>query len=96
MSNLGIGTDEWVAQHEERLASQSPLKKLIARIPLWAKWGSFFLIAFLFGMFSDNQYFTFFGAIRTALANLRNRSLYNYFDRDTWIPYFTPVTATFW
>jgi branched-chain amino acid transport system permease protein len=56
MSNLGIGTDEWVAQHEERLASQSPLKKLFARIPLWAKWGSFFLIAFLFGMFSDNQY----------------------------------------
>jgi branched-chain amino acid transport system permease protein len=56
MSNLGIGTDEWVAQHEERLASQSPLKKLFDRIPLWAKWGSFFVIAFIFGALSDNQY----------------------------------------
>ena len=45
MSNLGIGTDEWVAQHEERQASRHWFEKLFAQTPLWTKWGAFFLIA---------------------------------------------------
>lgn len=56
MSNLGIGTDEWVAQHEERQASQSWLKKYFSKLPMWTRWGIFFLVAILFGAFVDNQY----------------------------------------
>ena len=56
MSNLGIGTDEWVAQHEERQASRHWFEKLFAQTPLWTKWGAFFLIAIAFGLGTDNQY----------------------------------------
>ncbi|TSA54955.1 MAG: branched-chain amino acid ABC transporter permease [Actinobacteria bacterium] len=59
-AKLGIGTDEWVAQHEERITRKKGLKgipQLVNEsIPHWARWGVLLLISCVFGAFVDNQY----------------------------------------
>ena len=59
-SALGIGTDEWVAQHEQRNARKKGIagipQLLNQSIPLWARWGVLLVLSFAFGAFVDNQY----------------------------------------
>ena len=59
-AKLGIGTDEWVAQHEERITRKKGIKgvpQLIDEsIPAWARWVALLAAAFAFGAFVDNQY----------------------------------------
>ena len=59
-AKLGIGTDEWVAQHEERTARKKGLKGIPQfideSIPAWARWVVLLAAAFAFGAFVDNQY----------------------------------------
>ena len=59
-TKLGIGTDEWVAQHEQRIARKKGIRGIPQiideSIPAWARWSVLLLIAAAFGAFIDNQY----------------------------------------
>lgn len=56
----GIGTDEWVAQHEERLAAPRSLGERLSRawttLPAWVRWGIPALIAVLLPFAGSNDY----------------------------------------
>ncbi len=59
-SSRGIGTDEWVAQHETRLAAPRTAGERIARawltLPAWVRWGIPLLIVVLIPFMTTNDY----------------------------------------
>jgi branched-chain amino acid transport system permease protein len=59
-SSLGIGTDQWVEQHEKRVGSRAgisgKLLSIFQRIPVFARYGLLLVAAFIFGTFVQNEY----------------------------------------
>lgn len=56
----GIGTDEWVAQHSDRIQSQSRVGGRIANwwagLPAWVQWGIPLAVALLLPLTTSNDY----------------------------------------
>jgi len=59
-SSLGIGTDQWVEQHEKRVGNRAGLVgkalSLLQRIPVIARYGLLLGAAFVFGALVQNEY----------------------------------------
>ena len=59
-SSLGIGTDQWVEQHEKRIGARSGISgkflSIFQRIPVLARYGLLIVAAFVFGLFVQNEY----------------------------------------
>jgi branched-chain amino acid transport system permease protein len=59
-SSLGIGTDQWVEQHEKRIGSRAgisgKLLSIFQKIPVSARYGLLIVVAFAFGTLVQNEY----------------------------------------
>ena len=59
-SSLGIGTDQWVEQHEKRIGSRAgisgKLLSIFQKIPVSARYGLLIVVAFVFGTLVQNEY----------------------------------------
>ena len=59
-SSLGIGTDQWVEQHEKRIGSRAgisgKLLSIFQKIPVSARYGVLIVAAFAFGTLVQNEY----------------------------------------
>jgi branched-chain amino acid transport system permease protein len=58
--SLGIGTDQWVEQHEKRIGSRAgisgKLLSIFQKIPVSARYGVLIVAAFAFGTLVQNEY----------------------------------------
>ena len=59
-SSLGIGTDQWVEQHEKRIGSRAgisgKLLSIFQKVPVSARYGLLIVAAFVFGTLVQNEY----------------------------------------
>ncbi|RMF77131.1 MAG: branched-chain amino acid ABC transporter permease [Chloroflexi bacterium] len=74
MTEQRIGTDEWVEQHEARLATQSELRELVygfgEQLPLWGRLGLLLLIGLFVPVLTSNPFHIRIAATIALMATL--------------------------